>query len=214
MGIEDTTSEAHAEKARDKTVRDELAGEGEQAPGPSGTGEEEKIDEMEELRQQAEEWRSKADELLDKYRRSVAEFSNYRKRQDRDREQQRLRLSMEVMRQLLPVMDDFDRALQNIPDGLSESEWLEGVELVDRKLKALMEGFQVVPIEAVGKPFNPAFHSALMQEESDDYPDSTVMEELRRGYLLADQVLRPSLVKVSRRTASEGKTPSRRSRIQ
>jgi molecular chaperone GrpE len=214
VGIQDSTAEAQPEEAGDKTVQGELEREDKQAPGPSETVEEEKIDEMEELRQQAKEWRSKADELLDKYQRSVAEFSNYRKRQDRDREQQRLRLSMEVMRQLLPVMDDFDRALQNVPDRFSESEWLEGVELVDRKLKAVMEGFQVVPIEAVGKPFNPAFHSALMQQESDDYPDSTVMEELRRGYLLADQVLRPSLVKVSRKTTSEGKTPSRRSRTE
>ena len=208
MGSEETKAEAQLEETNNEATQGGPEREAEQLPDRSKTEEEERIDAVEELRQQAEEWRSKADELLDKYRRSVAEFSNYRKRQDRDRDQQMLRLSMQVMRQLLPIMDDFERALQETPDGLGESGWLEGIVLIDRKLKALLTGFQVVPIEALGKPFNPAFHSALMQEESDEHPEGTVTEELRKGYLLSDQVLRPTLVKVSCKPAPKAETPS------
>lgn len=208
MGTEETKAEAQIEETNNEATRGGPEREAEQLPDRSKTEEEERIDDVVELRQQAEEWRSKADELLDKYRRSAAEFSNYRKRQDRDRDQQMLRLNMQVMRQLLPIMDDFERALQETPDGLGGSGWLEGIVLIDRKLKALLEGFQVVPIEALGKPFNPAFHSALMQEESDEHPEGTVTEELRKGYLLSDQVLRPTLVKVSCKPAPKAETPS------
>lgn len=158
---------------------------------------EEEPSEIRVLRCEVEEWQAKADEWLDKYRRSVAEFSNYRKRQQRDQEEHFLRTSMEVLRRLLPALDDFERAIENMPKTVADTEWAEGLALIWRKLGAILEEFQVVPIEALGKPFDPSFHSALMQVESDEYPSGTVMEELRRGYLIADRVLRATVVKVS-----------------
>lgn len=165
-------------------------------------------DEIESLRREVQEWRAKADEYLDNYKRSLAEFSNYRKRQEREREQQMLRVSMDVLRRLLPVMDDFDRAVKTVPPEHVSSNWVEGILLIGRKLKSLLEAFHVVPIEALGKPFDPNFHSAVMMEESDTYPAGIVMEELQCGYMLADQVLRPTMVKVSNGPGSQAKQNS------
>lgn len=150
-----------------------------------------------ECERELEEWRGKADEWLDKYTRALAEFANYRKRVERERVQQNLRMRMDVLRQLLPVVDDFELALESVPREVSGASWVEGILLIERKLKAFLEESQVVPIEAVGQPFDPTLHSALMKEDSEEYPEGTVVAELRKGYLLADQVLRPTLVKVS-----------------
>lgn len=155
------------------------------------------------LRQELEEWQTKADELLDKYRRGAAEFANYRKRQEREREQQRLRLSMDVLRRLLPIVDDLDRALRNVPDALLEMSWVDGITLISHKAHTLLGDFDVAPIEALGEPFNPNYHSALMQEENDEYAEGTVLEEIEKGYMIADQVLRPTLVKISRKPQRE-----------
>ena len=156
---------------------------------------------------EATEWRAKADEYLEKYRRSVAEFANYRRRQDRERENEFRRISMQVLRRLLAPLDDLDRALEAVPDEHRESSWVEGVRLIDRKLRAILDEFDVKPIEAEGKPFDPRYHSALSVEESDAYPEGTVIEELQRGYVLGDDVLRPTMVKVSKRpSASDGQT--------
>ncbi|HHX43319.1 MAG TPA: nucleotide exchange factor GrpE [Chloroflexi bacterium] len=144
------------------------------------------------------QWRAKADEYLDKYRRSVADFANYRKRQDRERENETRRITMQVLRRLLPPLDDLDRALESIPPEHQENAWIEGIQLIDRKLRAILEDFGVTPIEALGKPFDPHYHSALLQEESDTYPEGTVMEELQRGYMLDNEVLRHTVVKVSK----------------
>lgn len=153
------------------------------------------------------EWQAKADEYLDKYRRSVAEFANYRKRQDRERENDMRRISMQVLRRLLPPLDDLDRALESVPAEHRDSPWVGGVRLIDRKLRAILDEFDVRPIEALGKPFDPRYHSALLQEENNTHPEGTVMEELQRGYMLGDEVLRPTVVKVSR-----GPGPSRSTR--
>lgn len=166
------------------------------------------VDEVESLRNEVQEWRTKAEEYLDNYKRSLAEFSNYRKRQEREREQQMLRVSMDVLRRLLPVMDDLDRAVKAIPPEYVGSNWVEGILLIGRKLKSLLEAFHVVPIEALGKPFDPNFHSAVMSEESETYPAGIVMEELQCGYMLADQVLRPTMVKVSNGPGSQAKQSS------
>lgn len=157
----------------------------------------------EEAVRQIDEWREKADEYLDKYRRSVAEFANYRKRQERERAEQALRTSAEVVRKLLPAMDDFQRAIDNIPKELANTRWVEGILLIERKLGDILKGFQVVPIEALGKPFDPHFHSALMRCESDEHPPDTVVAELEKGYMIGDRVLRPTIVMVSTRAERE-----------
>ena len=146
------------------------------------------------------EWRRKADESRDQYLRSVAEFTNYRRRREGERDQQALRMRMDLMRQLLPVIDDFERAAHSIPPEFADVAWVEGVVLIGRKLEAVLGIFGVEPIVAVGEPFDPRYHSALVQEESDEYPEGTVLEELQKGYVVSGQVLRPTLVKVSTRS--------------
>ena len=153
-------------------------------------------DELEALRQEVETLRTESEELLDKYRRSLADFANFRKRQERDREQEFRRLMMDVLRQFLPIVDDFRRANENVPQSLADSEWVAGVQLIERKIEKMLEQYEVTPIDALGKPFDPHFHSALVQEESDEYPAGTVAK-MQRGYMMGDDVLRPTLVKVS-----------------
>lgn len=167
---------------------------------PPSAGDE---DELAALRREAQEWRAKADDMQDKYLRSVAEFSNYRKRQDREREQQTVSIKIEVLRQVLPALDDMERALAHLPAELAGVAWVEGVALIERKLQTLLANFDAQPIEAVGQPFDPNYHSALMQGESAQYPAGMVMAELQKGYMLGDQVLRPAMVQVSTGPAAQ-----------
>jgi len=185
----------------DRATSEEAAGIESKAGEAAATGE--KGAEVEALRREVEEWRAKSDELLDKYKRSLADFANYRKRQDRDREDQSLWIKADVLRQFLPVLEDFERALKNVPGEYAKAGWVEGITLIERKLNSVLAKFEVSPIEALGKPFDPAFHSALVTEASDEYPPGIVMEELQRGYCLADRVLRPAVVKVSNGPASQ-----------
>ncbi|MHB0858545.1 MAG: nucleotide exchange factor GrpE [Anaerolineae bacterium] len=147
--------------------------------------------------EQVAELQAKADELQDKYLRSVAEFSNYRKRQDRERQQQVTRITMDVVGKLLPVLDDLQRALAHVPTGSEDSEWVAGVALIERKLYGVLEKYGVQKMEALGKPFDPNYHSALLKTSSDEVAEGMVLEELQSGYLIDDQVLRPTTVVVS-----------------
>jgi molecular chaperone GrpE len=147
---------------------------------------------------------AEAADYLDKYRRSAAEFANYRKRQERERENDRQRISMDVLRRLLPLVDDLALAVTNMPAPLAEDAWAQGVVLIHRKMEGLLTDFKVTPIEALGQPFDPYYHSALMQLPSDTYPAGTVASEIQQGYMLGDQVLRPTLVAVSSGPAEVG----------
>ncbi len=97
---------------------------------------------------------------------------------------------------LLAVLDDFDRALDNVPPDTDDC-WVEGVRLVERKLRNVLEAEGVTPIEAIGQPFDPNLHEAVVHEETADFPDNHVIDELQRGYRLHDRVLRPALVRVA-----------------
>ena len=158
--------------------------------------------------EQLEEARRQVDDLTDKYKRSVAEFANYRKRQERERNQQRERVTMDVLGRLLPLMDDLDLALENVPGGIVQASeeavaWLEGITLIRHKLDSVLDSYGVTPIAAAGKPFDPLFHAALIQAPSEDYPAGIVMAELQKGYIMGGQVLRPTRVAVSSGASSE-----------
>jgi molecular chaperone GrpE len=154
-------------------------------------------DEGQALQQQLHDWRAKADDYLDKYRRSVAEFDNYRKRVERDRDAERLRIKRNLFLQILPVTDDFERALNALDDEKADAVWAEGVLLIARKMGKVLADAGVTPIEAVGQPFDPHYHEALMRAESQEHPEGVVMQELQKGYMLEDTVLRPASVVVS-----------------
>ncbi len=156
------------------------------------------------LRDEVETWRSKANEWKDSYARSLAEFQNYRKRIEREREQLTNNISADLLKKVFPAMDDLERALKSVPREFAEASWVAGVALILHKLEAMLREFRAVRIEAVGKPFDPNVHMAVTQGESDEFPAGTVMEELRGGYTLAGQVIRPTLVKVSTGPGPQG----------
>jgi molecular chaperone GrpE len=140
--------------------------------------------------------KAQAAEYLDQWRRTTAEFQNYRKRTERDWLDMRATAGADVITQLLPVLDDFDRAFKAVPEEMQTDSWLEGFRLIERKYRQVLEQAGVTVIEAVGKPFDPNFHESAAMEESDQ-PHGTILEEYRKGYMLKDKVLRPAMVKIA-----------------
>lgn len=135
------------------------------------------------------------------YLRTLADFQNYRRRQNEEMERQRARLLETLMEHLLPILDNFERAL-NAAEATRELEpLLEGVKMTDRQVKALLARFDIHPIEALGRPFDPNFHEAIQRVESEEYEDDIVIDEIERGYRMGERVLRPSKVIVARRSA-------------
>ena len=140
--------------------------------------------------------REQADDNLRNWQRAAADFSNYKRRTEDERKAVNLMANAVLLSRLLEVIDDFDRALESVPEDIHEG-WLDGIRLVERKLQALLEAEGVTPIEAVGQPFDPNLHEAVVHEETTEHPDNTVIGEVQRGYLLHERVLRPSLVRVA-----------------
>jgi molecular chaperone GrpE len=140
---------------------------------------------------------AQAAEYLEGWQRSRAEFANARKRLERERSEAYLNATADIARRLLPVLDDYDRALQAVPPAVAADGWFDGIQLVRRKLQQMLEGMNVAPITAVGQPFDPNFHEALAMQPSDDYESGVVMQELQPGYKLGERVIRPSLVNVA-----------------
>lgn len=150
---------------------------------------------MEEMLAELDQVRTDMAEMLDALQRSRAEFANYRRRIEQEREQLRLRAGESIVRKLLPVADDFERALRMAPEEVSANPWFEGMRLVERKLWGVLEAEGVSPMESVGQPFDPSRHEAVMVDDEVSNAD-TVVEEYQRGYLVNDTVLRPAMVKV------------------
>ncbi len=153
--------------------------------------------------QQALEEQSKlAAEYLDQWRRTAADFANYRKRQERDYEQMRLWATADLLTNLLPVLDDLERAVNHLPTDDANADWAEGVKLIQRKLQNVLQGTGLTEIVAeAGQPFDPTCQEAVMYEATDTYPEGYIIERLRRGYRLGDRILRPALVRVSKAAA-------------
>ncbi|MCI0643376.1 MAG: nucleotide exchange factor GrpE [Chloroflexi bacterium] len=139
---------------------------------------------------------AKAAEYLEGWQRTLAEFANARKRMERQQAEAYVNAGVDHARKLLPVLDDFERALNSAPQGIKQDPWFEGIVLLRRKLQNVLEELKVEQIQAVGQPFDPNFHEALSLKESDEYESGTVIEELQAGYKLGDRVIRPALVNV------------------
>ena len=135
--------------------------------------------------------------LQDRLLRTAAEFDNYRKRIDRERREQSESAAASVLAEVLPVVDNLERALQ-APSGPEAAGYRAGVELIQRQLLDLLRKRGVTPIEALGADFDPRFHQAVSHEASDAHRDGEVMEEMQRGYMLGDRLLRPAMVKVAK----------------
>ena len=153
--------------------------------------------EIDELRQQVVVAEQEAADAKAGWQRTAADFANYRRRTDQDREQM-VELANEVLlAKLLAIVDDFDRAITNMPPELQSVSWVEGIVAIDRKLRLLLDSEGLVPIEAMGLPFDPHQHEAVVREESDSVPEGTITAELQRGYRIRDRVLRPAMVAVA-----------------
>ncbi|SVE40253.1 uncharacterized protein METZ01_LOCUS493107, partial [marine metagenome] len=127
-----------------------------------------------------------------------ADLENYRKRMEREQQQERKYASMRLLRDLLPVLDNMQRAIEAAEQTEESDSLLEGFKLVAQQLQTMLAQHNCEPIVAVGEPFDPNLHEAGLQVESDDYPPGTVMSEMERGYTLRDRVVRAARVIVSK----------------
>jgi len=143
------------------------------------------------------ELRREKDELQDRLLRTAAEFDNYRKRIDRERRDQADAAKADAIEDLLPIIDNLERALQ-APVGTDVEGYRKGVELVHQQMTDLLRRRGVKPIQSVGTDFDPRVHEAVVHEVSADHREGEVMEELRRGYMLGERLLRPAMVKVAK----------------
>jgi molecular chaperone GrpE len=147
----------------------------------------------------AAEAQRQRDEYYDRLLRKTAEFDNYRKRIDRERQAQAEAAAADVMQELLPLVDDLERALRADPGVEGTDSYRRGVELIHKRLEDILRRRGVRPIEALGADFDPNVHEAVTQEESAQHREGEVMEELQRGYKVGDRLLRPAMVKVAKR---------------
>lgn len=152
----------------------------------------------ENLNNKIEELEKKANEYLDGWQRSRAEFANYKKRIEREQAQAYQAAAGNIIKKFLEVADDLERALKNRPKDKEGAEWANGIELIYRKLLAIMEAEGVKVMDVSGQTFDPNLHEAISHEEVEGYSEGEIIEVVKQGYLLGDRVLRPALVRVAR----------------
>jgi len=151
------------------------------------------------LRRKAEE----RDSFLDQLLRTRAEFENYQKRVRKENESSTQYAIQNLVLDFLPELDNFDRALKLADSSKNFDKFVEGIKLIEGQLFKVLAKYGVKPIETVGKAFDPNLHEAVMEEENNELPHHTIIDELQGGFLLKERVIRPSKVKVSRRTIDE-----------
>ncbi|HSL03282.1 MAG TPA: nucleotide exchange factor GrpE [Nitrospiraceae bacterium] len=167
------------------------------APSPGNCSATEDTGLIAELQLALTEKTDKFMELNDKYLRLAAEFDNYKRLIQRDQRDQ-IRFGNEaLLKELLPVVDNLERAIKSSREGGNSDVLIQGVELTLKQLTGALTRFHVTPVETVGQPFNPATHQSVTSIESKKVPVQHVVEEFQRGYLLHDRILRPAMVSVS-----------------
>jgi molecular chaperone GrpE len=177
----------------------ESSAEASSPPEPTGEGraEEQGDDsERERLRQEASEMRELA-------QRKQAEFENYRKRMERERLDLARYAGADVVKEVLPVLDNLERA-RSYAAGSSEEQLRDGVAIIHRQLGEILARMGLTEVESQGKPFDPHFHEAVSQNETDEYPEGTVLSVFQKGYLFKDRLLRPAMVSVARAPSGGG----------
>lgn len=146
--------------------------------------------------------RRERDDLEDRWKRSAAEFDNYRRRTERERRELSEAAAADLIRDLLPIIDDFERALASVEHESGEArggpEFHRGVQMIHKQLLEALRKRGAQPFESVGQPFDPSWHEAVAQEPAGDRPDGEIVEEFRRGYRLGSRLLRPAQVKVAK----------------
>ena len=172
--------EAKASETDKETEKSEDAGKKEKAPEKKKDPKDEKID-----------------ELNDKLRRSMAEFDNYRKRTDKEKSAMYEIGAKDVIEEILPIVDNFERGLNTIPEDAKGTAFAEGMEKIYKQFVKTLDDLGVKPIEAVGKPFDPNFHNAVMHVEDENLGENVVAAELQKGYTYKESIVRHSMVQVA-----------------
>jgi molecular chaperone GrpE len=142
--------------------------------------------------------RKERDDLYDRLLRKTAEFDNYRKRTDRERQQLYEAAAADLIKELLPLVDDLERAIKADAGSDATAAIRRGVELIHKQLVETLRKRGVTPVEALDTEFDPHFHMAVAYEPAEGRPDGEVIEEFSRGYMLGDRLLRPAMVKVAK----------------
>lgn len=156
------------------------------------------VDHLKEMETRLESVEQEAKEAHDRFLRVSAEFENYKKRSAREMDEFRKFANESLIREMLTVVDNLERALNSSNnDNQANSHIAEGVDMTLKEILKVFEKFNVKPIEALGKPFDPNFHQAAMREETNERPENTVLNELEKGYMIHDRLLRPAMVVVS-----------------
>nr|WP_116187625.1 nucleotide exchange factor GrpE [Paenibacillus taihuensis] len=185
---EQHTEEEHINEVNNATADEqEVAAEETAQEGAEVSAEDSRIAELTKL----------ADENQQRYLRAQADFDNFRRRTMKEKEDLAQYASMKLITQLLPVVDNFGRALEAAKSGGDVESFSKGVDMIFRQFEQVLEAEGLRAMESVGQPFNPDFHQAIMQVESDEHEEGIVVEEVQKGYVLKDKVLRPAMVKVS-----------------
>jgi molecular chaperone GrpE len=152
-------------------------------------------EDVESLTKALAEEKEKAERYLANWQRAQADLINFKKRSEQEKAEITKFANAMLVMSLLPILDDFERALNNVSSKLVGFTWVDGIRLIHRKLQAVLESHGLSQIEALGKTFDPALHEAALEEEGEE---GKIIEELQKGYKLHDRVLRPAMVKVGK----------------
>ena len=188
-----------AQEEMEEEVKETAEAEETEAAEETSESEENTADEATEevLEEPAEEADGKLQEAVERYQRLFAEFDNFRKRTDKEKAARYDMGAKDVIEKILPVLDNFELALKNVPDDKEASAFAEGMEMIHKQFVKVLEDLGVTPIEAVGKEFDPAFHNAVMHVDDEEAGDNIVVEEFQKGYMYKEHVVRYSMVKVA-----------------
>nr|WP_198912547.1 nucleotide exchange factor GrpE [Desulfuromonas acetoxidans] len=169
------------------------------APAPS-----EEADALDALKAELEQSRNEVEQQKEQYLRTRAEMENFRRRMQREKEELSKFANESILREILPVIDNLERAVCHARENEADaSSLLDGVEMTLSQFQKVLEKFNVIPVDAQGKPFDPSCHEAMGQQENADCEPNTVVQVLQSGYMLNDRLLRPALVMVSKAAASQ-----------
>lgn len=159
---------------------------------------EEQLKTTSELEAQLAEEKKKGEEYLDNWRRTAAEFQNFKRRAEKDKADYGQYANQRVLKRVLDVLDSFDAGFKAVPAQFMDEPWVEGMRAVERQLLQILEQEGVTPIDAQGKEFDPNVHEAVIYEPAEGAGEGKILDELQRGYKIYDRVLRPTRVKVAK----------------
>ena len=193
---EPDTADVHAEEdTSGETVQEDTA-EADAQEGKMSRAEEKAAKKKAKADKKQDKYKEKIEELEDRVKRQMAEFDNFRKRTEKEKAQMFETGAKSVVEKILPVVDNFERGLQSLKEGEDNGAFADGMNMVYKQLMTELENIGVKPIEAVGQEFNPDYHNAVMQVASEEYESGIVAQELQKGYMYRDSVVRHSMVAV------------------